>query len=205
MSKSKLTLVSLCLVSLVGCEGAGGEGEPGNIVFALTAGELETSRPGEWTSGSGTMNEALLALVHRGNGQALRIHQEGGGVGVEVVAERTDATHPAVLVVGKGAGPAVRITDGALELGAKSMPVHGAPTHVSAGETITLEAPTSLLVIDAMSGAQRNEVTLPALPDGAVLVVANDDDDVVRVGTLEIASGEAASVLMLGGRPRPLR
>lgn len=204
---SKLTLVSplFWLITIVGCGSAGGEGEPGNIVFALTDGELETSRPGEWTSGSGTMNEALLALVHRGSGQALRIHQEGGGVGVEVVAERTDATHPAVLVVGKGAGPAVRITDGALELGAKSMPVHAAPTHMSASEAITLDVPTSLLVIDAMSGAQRNEVALPALPDGAVLIVANDDDDAVHVGTLEVAPGEAASVIVLSGRPRPLR
>ena len=51
----------------------------GNIVYSLHGDDFETSRPGEYSSGSGDPRRPLLVLAHAGRGPALRSHQSGTG------------------------------------------------------------------------------------------------------------------------------
>ena len=201
------TATLFVLVSLCCCTTAAEKADPanrGNIVFSLTKDSLETSRPGEYSSGDGDANAALLVLAHAGNGSALRAAQSGSGSAAHLVAAHATETEPALRVESAGEGPAARFTGGRVVVGDGGTLVMASVVRVQADEVLTVPKAASVVLVAKTEGRQANKATLPAPVEGQLLIVANDDDDPVAIGDERVAAGETRELLFVGGRFRVL-
>jgi hypothetical protein len=193
----------LCLM-LTGCNTEAAEANPaddGNVVFSLVSDTLETSMPGEYSSGGGDRGKPLLVVAHGGRGPAFRAHQTGGGAGAVVLAEGV-SDEPALQVAANGRTRTATFAGGPVAIALDGTLVFESIAKSRALDRIVVERPVSIVVVEHAPGTQRNEVLLPTPLEGQVLWVVNDDDDPVRIGETIVPSGDARPLLYIGGRFR---
>ncbi len=197
------TILALVLLTTA-CSTEAADLNPANdgyVVYSRVGGSFENSRPGEYSSASGTRDKPLLVVALDGRSAGLRVHQTGGGVGAVVAAEGK-SDEPALRVSASGRRHAATFSGGSVAVAQDGTLVFESVAKVRAADRIAVERPAAVVVVEAAAGAQRNDVVVPAPAEGQLLWIVNDDDDPARVGEAVVAPGEARTLLYVGGRFR---
>jgi hypothetical protein len=174
----------------------------GNIVLSLVGESLESSQPGEYSSGTGSSDDPLLVVARDGRAAALRAHQSGTGPAALLVADGTTDESAALEVRSRGPGPSARVTGGDMVIGESGTLTLASIARLPADDRVAPTAASAVIVIERRAGAQRNAIAPPDGREGAMLWVVNDDDDPAWLDETTIPAGSAQVFLLVGGRHR---